>query len=181
MVLRGHEGGVTSAAFSADGKRVVTASSDKTARVWNADGTGDPIVLRDHQDVVTSADFSADGKRVVTASGDKRVRVWNADGTGEPLVLRGSDNPYLVATFSPDGKRIVAVAVYDKTAWIWTDLVEIHGPDDPKLWTATTYCMPIERRMELLHVPEATARTQNDACLRRVEAARSASLTPVGR
>ena len=36
-VLAGHTGPVLSASFSPDGKRVVTASSDKTARVWDAE------------------------------------------------------------------------------------------------------------------------------------------------
>ncbi len=44
--------GSQSAAFSPDGKRIVTASWDKTARVWNADGTGEPLVLRGHEDRV---------------------------------------------------------------------------------------------------------------------------------
>ncbi len=66
---------------SGPGKRIVTASFDKTARVWNADGTGQPLVLRGHQDRVYSAGFSPDGKRIVTASFDKTARVWNADGT----------------------------------------------------------------------------------------------------
>jgi WD40 repeat protein len=35
-VLRGHEDVVKSAAFSEDGRRVVTASSDGTARLWDA-------------------------------------------------------------------------------------------------------------------------------------------------
>jgi WD40 repeat protein len=35
-----------SAAFDPDGKRIVTASKDKTVRVWKADGNGEPIVLR---------------------------------------------------------------------------------------------------------------------------------------
>ncbi|MDC3960423.1 PD40 domain-containing protein [Polyangium jinanense] len=174
LVLRGHEAQVLSAAWSPDGKRIVTASWDKTVRVWNADGTGEPLVLRGHEDGVLCAAWSPDGKRIVTASNDKTVRVWNADGTGEPLVLRSSDFAVSSAAWSPDGKRIVT-ASDDKTARIWTDLEPLRGIDDPKLWTATTYCMPIERRRELLRVSEATARAHQEACLRRVEAARAAA------
>jgi WD40 repeat protein len=62
-VLRGHEGSVTSAAFSPDGSRIVTASGDRTARVWDA-ATGKEIaVLRGHEDAVRSAAFSPDGSR----------------------------------------------------------------------------------------------------------------------
>ena len=64
-----HEGTVYSAQFSPDGQRVVTASEDKTARVWDA-ATGKAIgePMR-HEDAVCSAQFSPDGQRVVTASG----------------------------------------------------------------------------------------------------------------
>ena len=65
----GHDDAVLSAAFSPDGKRIVTASSDKTARVWDA-ATGQPIgePLKGHDDAVSSAAFSPDGTRIVTAS-----------------------------------------------------------------------------------------------------------------
>ncbi|WP_437689829.1 nSTAND1 domain-containing NTPase [Sorangium sp. So ce176] len=172
--LRGHESWVTSAAFSPDGKRIVTASWDGTARVWNADGTGTPIILRGHENWVNSAAFSPDGKRVVTASRDMTTRVWNADGTGEPAVLLASDAAVNSAAFSPDGKRIVT-ASDDKLARVWTDLEPLRDPGDPKLWTATTYCMPVERRMELLRNSKATAQSGLADCQRRVEAARAAS------
>ena len=45
--------------FSPDGTRVVTASDDGTARVWRADGSGEPVVLRGHDDLVRSAAGSA--------------------------------------------------------------------------------------------------------------------------
>ncbi|WP_437573120.1 nSTAND1 domain-containing NTPase [Sorangium sp. So ce887] len=172
LVLR-DEAPIFSAAFSPDGKRIVTALMNKTVRVWNADGAGEPLVLRGHEHWVNSAVFSPDGRRIVTASQDKTVRVWNADGTDEPLVLRGSDSPVNAAVFSPDGRRIVS-ASDDKGVRVWTDLEPLHGVDDLKLWTATTYCMPIERRTELLRVPDATARAHRQACLRRVEEARAA-------
>ena len=65
---RGTPQGSNSAAFSPDGKRVVTASNDKTARVWDADSGKALASLQGHTAQVRSAAFSPDGKRVVTAS-----------------------------------------------------------------------------------------------------------------
>ncbi|MFT3769083.1 MAG: protein kinase [Minicystis sp.] len=113
-----HPDGVLRARYSPDGKRIVTASMDNIARVWNADGTGQPILFRGHDHWVAGAAFSPDGKRIVTASHDKTVRVWNADGTGQPVILRGHEGEVLDAAFSPDGKRIVSASC-DKTARVW--------------------------------------------------------------
>jgi tetratricopeptide (TPR) repeat protein len=68
---------VCSAQFSPDGKRIVTASSDNTARVWDAQ-SGQPLTepLK-HGGVVCSAQFSPDGKRIVTASLDNTAQVWD--------------------------------------------------------------------------------------------------------
>ncbi|WP_437679097.1 nSTAND1 domain-containing NTPase [Sorangium sp. So ce131] len=167
LVLRGHEQSLYAVAFSPDGKRIGTTSYDRTARVWSADGTGTPLVLRGHEHWVLGVAFSPDGKRIATASQDKTVRVWNADGTGEPLVLRVPASAANSVAFSRDGKRIVA-ASDDKLVRVWADLEPLRGVDDPRLWAATTYCMPIERRIELLRVPEAMARANREACLRHV-------------
>ena len=71
-----HEKTVNSAAFSPDGKYIVTASGDNTARVWDAK-TGEPVTepLK-HESIVNSAVFSPDGKYIVTASMDNTARVW---------------------------------------------------------------------------------------------------------
>jgi WD40 repeat protein len=76
--LAGHTDWVTSAAFSPDGQRVVTASDDGTARVWDA-ATGQGLhTLAGHTDWVSSAAFSPDGRLVVTASADNTARTWFA-------------------------------------------------------------------------------------------------------
>ncbi len=76
QVLRGHEEQVWTAIFSPDGARIVTASTDRTARIWDA-GTGAEIaVLRGHEKVVRTAAFSPDGTRIVTSSSDRTARIW---------------------------------------------------------------------------------------------------------
>ncbi len=107
-----------SAAFSPDGQRIVTASGDETARVWNA-ATGQQLAkLEGHTDHVVSAAFSPDGQRIVTASEDETARVWNA-ATGQQVAkLEGHTGAVYSAAFSPDGQRIVT-ASEDKTARVW--------------------------------------------------------------
>ncbi len=109
---------VLSAQFSPDGKRIVTASADKTALVWDA-GTGNLLlILDDHKDIVSAAEFSPDGKKIVTASYDNMVRVWDAI-TGEHLyTLKGHKDSVFSARFSPDSRKIVSASA-DGTAKLW--------------------------------------------------------------
>jgi WD40 repeat protein len=86
--LKGHTRTVTSAAFSPDGKRVVTASGDDTARLWDAESGKEIAVLKGHTGPVSSAAFRPDGKRVVTASFDN-ARLWDAESGKEIAVLKG--------------------------------------------------------------------------------------------
>jgi tetratricopeptide (TPR) repeat protein len=113
-VLEGHTDFVNSAAFSPDRRRVVTASADHTARLWDPT-TGAPLAaLEGHTKFVNSASFSPDGTRVVTASADRTARLWDV-ATGEQVaVLQGQRT----AAFSPDGIRVVT-ASGDGTAWLW--------------------------------------------------------------
>ena len=118
LILSGHGESVNSAAFSPDGTRVVTASADGTARIWDADTGKEINILEGHEDWVHLAAFSPDGARVITASDDNTARIWDAD-TGEELnILEGHKYPVNSAAFSPDGAHIVT-ASGDSTAHIW--------------------------------------------------------------
>jgi WD40 repeat protein len=84
-----HDGPVYAATFDATGERVVTASDDNTARIWDA-RTGEPIgkTLR-HDGSVYAATFDTTGDRVVTASADNTARIWDAPpAVGQALLDR---------------------------------------------------------------------------------------------
>jgi WD40 repeat protein len=76
--LDGHADEIASVGFSPDGRSVVTASRDGSARVWLADGTGEALVLKVGDNESTFwAEFSPDGTRVLTVSSMSRPAVWN--------------------------------------------------------------------------------------------------------
>uniref|UniRef100_UPI0039C5B150 AAA-like domain-containing protein n=1 Tax=Calothrix sp. CCY 0018 TaxID=3103864 RepID=UPI0039C5B150 len=114
--LKGHTREVISAVFSDDGKRILTASWDNTARIWDTQGK-ELAVLKGHTERVISAVFSDDGKRILTASWDNTARIWDTQGK-ELAVLKGHTERVISAVFSDDGKRILT-ASWDNTARIW--------------------------------------------------------------
>jgi WD40 repeat protein/DNA-binding winged helix-turn-helix (wHTH) protein len=116
-ILR-HDGDVVVAVFSPDGERILTASDDHTARVWNTTEGRLLFKLEGHTDKVKCAAFSADGQRIVTASDDHTARVWNSADGRLLATLRGHTDKVTYAAFAPDGKHILTVS-RDLTAGIW--------------------------------------------------------------
>ncbi|PRQ05286.1 Serine/threonine-protein kinase PK-1 [Enhygromyxa salina] len=123
-VLR-HDDSVISVSFDSGSTRVVTASRDRTAAVWDlpaqpGDPAPEPLVLRGHTDMLWSAQFSLDGTRVVTASRDGTVRVWPLDRPDEaPIVWEQGQHIIWWAEFSADGRFVVS-AGSDGTVAVWS-------------------------------------------------------------
>jgi WD40 repeat protein len=108
---------VSSAAFSPDGKRIVSTSADQTLRLRNATNgspIGDP--LTGHTDIVCSAASSPDGKSIASASVDQTLRLWDATSR-VPITrhsLHGHTERVNSVAFSPD--------------WSWPGLVDATAP-----------------------------------------------------
>jgi WD40 repeat protein/serine/threonine protein kinase len=117
-VLSGHGNSVIFAAYSPDGARIVTASADKTARIWDARTGAQLAVLSGHDDRVFTSAYSPDGARIVTASADKTARIWDARTGAQLAVLSGHGDVVYSAAYSRDGTRIVTASA-DNTARIW--------------------------------------------------------------
>jgi len=118
LAFTGHSDHVDSVAFSPDGRRVVSGSRDKSARIWDASSGQQLLMLSGHTGGLNDAQFSPDGREVVTAAADRTARLWDAASGKELRVLSGHTDYLASATFSPDGLRIVT-AGGDRTARVW--------------------------------------------------------------
>ncbi len=107
--MRGHSDTIYGATFTRDGRRMLTASDDGSARVWDLE-TGSVETLRGHEDDVYQAVFSPDETLVATASLDSTARVWKIGGNGVRVLggdadtifqLRLLDDGDLVSISSP--------------------------------------------------------------------------------
>jgi WD40 repeat protein len=109
--LMGHNGRVTSLQFSRDSNRLVTASNDRTARIWPVYSTAHPTVLGGgHSASLSGASFNSTGNRVVTGSSDNTIRVWNAETGKELAVLRRHGEGVNQVQFSPDDQWILSAS-----------------------------------------------------------------------
>jgi len=111
-----HQDVVNNAVFSPDGTRILTASRDNTAKLWDA-ASGKLIGSFAHQDDVTHAAFSPGGARILTASADHSAKMWDAT-SGKLMASFAHQDRISDAVFSPDGGRILTASA-DNTAKLW--------------------------------------------------------------
>ncbi|KAJ1456270.1 WD40-repeat-containing domain protein [Pelagophyceae sp. CCMP2097] len=120
-IFEGHTDSTNCCAFSPDGKRLVTASDDGTARLWDAETGALQATLEGHTGGVDSCAcaFSPSGERIVTASYDETAQLWDAKTGAMQATLEGHTSGVAGCAFSSDGTRVVT-ASYDKTARLWS-------------------------------------------------------------
>lgn len=117
-VLRGHKSSVNTTEFSSDSRYILTASDDRTARLW--DRQGNSILVLQHEQPVQRAEFSPKGNYILTTSGssweDRTIRIW--DRTGKLLAAFRREDKVDGVEFQPDGNQIIAWG--GDTARLWS-------------------------------------------------------------
>jgi hypothetical protein len=116
--LEGHSAAVHGVAVTPDGKRAVSASWDKTLKMWGLESGRALRTLEGHSDNVYGVAVTPDGKRAVSASGDKTLKVWDLESGRALRTLEGHSAGVLGVAVTPDGKRAVS-ASWDNTLKVW--------------------------------------------------------------
>ena len=116
--LTGHSKRIVGVAVTGDGRRAVSASSDRSLKVWDLE-SGEPLrTLRSHRRVVWSVALTRDGRRAVSASRDQTLKVWDLESGKVLRTLEGHSDQVLSVVLTGAGRRAVSASM-DNTLKVW--------------------------------------------------------------
>ncbi len=135
-VLYGHTGPVYDCQFAPDGRRLVTFSFDKTARIWDAGGfqmLQSVVNAEAPNSVVTSASFDLEGRRLVVGSNASSLTLRDGATLAVQTVIAGRKGSSRAARFTPEpaSRAIVSTGEFDQQVMRW------QGDAQGQTWTPT--------------------------------------------
>ena len=107
MLPFGHNARVLTTEFSPEGKKFLTASVDRTVKLWDMSSGNLLANFSGHEGEVEAACFSSDGNFILTGGGAK-LFLWNAQTGRKIREFQGLESYITSARFSPDLKRVYA-------------------------------------------------------------------------
>ncbi|MEG4860948.1 hypothetical protein QUB75_26310 [Microcoleus sp. K1-B6] len=118
LLLGGNHSGVQAVAIAPDGKRAISASSDKTLKIWDTDTGRELRTLTGHTGSLRGAAIALDGLRAISALDDNTLKIWDTETGRELQTLTGHTNSVRGVAIAPDGLTAIS-ASDDNTLKIW--------------------------------------------------------------
>ncbi|KAI0064287.1 WD40 repeat-like protein [Artomyces pyxidatus] len=115
--LSGHTSWVTCVAFSSDGSRLASGSSDASWRLWDVEAVATQPP-KQHASAVSAYGMSRDRSLLVTGNDDGLVNLWDARAGSHLAVLEGHQDQLTSLVFSPDGSKFASRSVHG-TVILW--------------------------------------------------------------
>jgi WD40 repeat protein len=114
----GHAGWVNSVAISADGRRALSGSYDKTLKLWDIETRREIRSFLGHAGGVNSVAISADGRRALSGSYDKTLKLWDIETGREIRSFPCHADRVRSVAISADGRRALSGSD-DNTLKLW--------------------------------------------------------------
>lgn len=118
VTLSGHTNRINALAYAPGGRRIASASSDKTIRTWDTATGASLFTYSNRSSGINTVSWSPDGKRLVSGGNDKLVQVWDAQVGGHTFTYNQHSGFVTCVAWSPDG-RFIASGSVDRTVQIW--------------------------------------------------------------
>lgn len=137
LTMRGHQRGVNTTVYSPDGTRILSASDDGTARIWNREGQ--TLAVFKHRIPLKGARWARDEQRIVTVLKSGAVQVWSIDPNSTPKVIE--TEPAFDAWFDADDRLVTVSRSGSIQHWgtSLTDVVREFTPsEDGSIATSVT-------------------------------------------
>src|SRR5262249_42496634 len=114
-----HADWVLGVAFSADGKLLLTAGRDKTAKVWDLAAKESVLTFPGHQNDVFAVAIKPDGKVGYSAGRDNQIRSWNVGGDAKQVGAMTGHGDVMVRLLYHPKQPLLVSASHDKTVRLW--------------------------------------------------------------
>jgi len=105
-----HEDGVTTLVLTPDNHLVVSASKDKTIKIWDLERRKEIQTLYGHMDRVADLALTADANRILSASWDGTIKIWDIRTGANINTFLGQNGEVNCLAITGDGKKVVSIS-----------------------------------------------------------------------